>query len=252
MAKSHLAAAIAVIGLAALLAVPCGCQPAPAVANAADARDAAIEYLQEHNAPDVPGGDIDWQEADTTPQGIAGAAYREFVSDEWTAELSYPVLPPELTVYQVVLSSIKLGWHWTGSVNPHGDVTELSPLRQMSEEESRRVAQDFVTRSPTFAFDAVEDSLRLVDTLTARCPACWLFLFEFECRHAGYGDRTGQTLAQAITPHRAAIAVERLEIASAVLDETWDMLAQEMREEQQADEAVSVSGPLAVRFSAGS
>lgn len=251
MAKSRLRAALAAMGLAALLAVPCGCQPALAVGNAADARDAAIEYLREHNAPDVPGGDVEWQETDTTPQGIAGAAYREFSSDGWTAELSYPVLPPELTVYQVLLSSITLGWHWTGSVNPRGHVTELSPLRQMSEEESRQVAHDFVTVSPTFAFDGVEDSLQLVDTLTARCPACWLFIFEFECRHAGYGDRTGRTLAQAITPHRAAIAVERLEIASAVLDETWDMLAQEMREEKQADEAVSISGPLAVRFTAG-
>jgi len=118
---------MAVIGLAALLAAACGCQPALAVENAADARDAAVDYLREHNGQNAPGEDVEWQEADTAPQGIAGAACREFISGECTVMVSYPVLPPELTVYQVVvLSSIELGWQWEGSVNPDGSVTELT------------------------------------------------------------------------------------------------------------------------------
>ena len=132
MVKSNLRPAMAAMGLAALLAAAGGCQPAPAVENAADARDAAIEYLREHNGQDVPGEDVEWQEADTAPQGIAGAACREFTSGEWTVVVSYPVLPPELTVYQVVvLSSIEPPWQWEGSVNPDGSVTELSALKPM-------------------------------------------------------------------------------------------------------------------------
>ena len=132
MVKSHLRPAVAAIGLAVLLTAACGCQPAPPVENAADARDAAIEYLREHHGQDVPGEDVEWQEADTAPQGIAGAARREFISGEWSVAVSYPVLPPDLTVYQVlVLSSIEPPWQWEGSVNPDGSVTELSALKQM-------------------------------------------------------------------------------------------------------------------------
>lgn len=132
MVKSNLRLAMAVIGLAALLAGAGGCQPALAVENAADARDAAIDYLQEHNGQNAPGEDVEWQEADTAPQGIAGAACREFICGEWTVVVSYPVLPPELTVYQVVvLSSIEPPWQWEGSVNPDGSVTELSALKPM-------------------------------------------------------------------------------------------------------------------------
>ncbi len=132
MVKSHLRPAMAAMGLAALLAGVCGCQPALPVENAADARDAAIDYLREHNGLNAPGEDVEWQETDTTPQGVAGAACREFISGEWTVVVSYPVLPLELTVYQVVvLSSIEPPRQWEGSVNPDGSVTELSALKPM-------------------------------------------------------------------------------------------------------------------------
>ncbi len=68
----------------------------------------------------------------------------------------------------------------------------------------------------------------MTDTQTAGCPSCWEFTFEFDSRHAGYGDRTGQVLAQVITPHRAVVTVEEGEVTSAVMDGKWDMLRQEM------------------------
>jgi len=72
--------------------------------------------------------------------------------------------------------------------------------------------------SSTFAFDGIEDTLRLTNILTARCLSCWVFIFEFESRHAGYGKRVGQIVVQVITPHKAAIGVEQGEIKSAVMD----------------------------------
>ena len=64
--------------------------------------------------------------------------------------------------------------------------------------------------------------------MTARYLFCWAFTSEFESRHAGYGKRTGQMLAQVITPHQASIAVEQLEMQSAVMDDEWDMIKQKM------------------------
>jgi len=169
-----------------------------------------------------------WQEEDVTPQDWVGGVFKEFTSDEWTINVSYPVLPPENTIYQVVVSSIKLGWHWKGTVEFDGSVTELSAFKQMSKEESQRIAEEFVRNSPTFVFDGIKDTLRLRDTLTARCPYCWSFIFEFDSRNAGYGDRTGQVLAEVITPHQAVIAVEQLEITSAMIDGRWDVINEEL------------------------
>ncbi|MBA7711112.1 hypothetical protein ES703_120066 [subsurface metagenome] len=85
------------------------------------------------------------------------------------------------------------------------------------------MADEFVRNSATFVFDGIEDTLILVDTLRARCPYCWVFIFEFDSRHPGYATRTGKVLAEVITHHRAVIAVERLEITSALMDDKWDM-----------------------------
>ncbi|MFO8009731.1 MAG: META domain-containing protein [Dehalococcoidia bacterium] len=96
----------------------------------------------------------------------------------------------------------------------------------VTQEESQQIAREYLLKSPTYVFDGVEGSVELVDTVTARCPQCWIFEYEFESRHAGYGDRTGQMLAQVITPHTAKITVEQGEVKRAVLDEKWNMMTQ--------------------------
>ncbi len=95
-------------------------------------------------------------------------------------------------------------------------------------EDSRGIAEEYLKSSPTFAFDGMEDTIELVGDWTMRCPYCWAFEFEFQCSHAGYGDRTGQVVAQVITPHTAWIAVHRGEVVQAVMDGVWDMMEQKM------------------------
>jgi hypothetical protein len=103
----------------------------------------------------------------------------------------------------------------------------------ITEENSRQLAEEFVKNSPTFEFDGMEDSLKLVETLYPDIENAWQFVFQFESRHAGYGDRTGQMLAQVITPHEAIITVENGKVESAVMDEKWDMINQKMLRESQ-------------------
>jgi len=238
-AKSYIG--VIVLSVLALLLGSCVSESPLAVENAADACDAALAYLRESEGQNAPSPDIVWQEEDVTPPGWVGQVFKEFTSDEWTIKVSYPVVPPENTVYEIILFSIKLGWHWKGSVKADGSVTELSAFKQMSKEESQTIAEEFVRNSPTFVYDGLEGTLILTDTLTARCPYCWVFIFEFDSRHAGYGDRTGQALAQVITHHRAVIGVEQLEITSAVMDDKWDMIRQAMVSEEEPEEALSVA-----------
>lgn len=99
---------------------------------------------------------------------------------------------------------------------------------RMTEEAARELAKQFVQNSPTFAFDGIEESLELVETLYPDIENAWTFVFHFESRHAGYGERTGQMLAQVITPHDAVVTVEQGEAKSAVMDGKWDMINQKM------------------------
>lgn len=126
----------------------------------------------------------------------------------------------------VIASIVAMGCQDTTTPEPEQTPEPTTPVNQVTLEESRQTAQDYVTNCPTFKFDGIPETLELADTLTLRCPSCWTFIFKFDSRHAGYGDRTDQILAQVITPHEASITVIQGEVTSAVMDERWDMMFQ--------------------------
>ncbi len=104
-----------------------------------------------------------------------------------------------------------------------------SPIEESSPEaESLEIAREFVLKSPTYRFDG--ENLTYIETLTAKCPNCWVFIFEFTSRKAGYGDRSKQQVAQVITQHTAEVTVENGKVTAAVLDDVWDMINQKMIE----------------------
>ncbi|HEY41498.1 MAG TPA: hypothetical protein G4O18_06525 [Dehalococcoidia bacterium] len=197
------------------------------IEDAAGARDAALEYIREHYPEDAPETGLEWQDEDITPKGLVGISIRQYTTDGLTVKVSAPVVAPENIIYTIAITSMQGGWYWQGEVKPNGTVTELSPLTEMTEAWSLNVAEEFVRSSPTFSYDGIEETLELTETLTLRCPYCWSFIFEFDCLHAGYGDRTGEVLAQVITHHEAVITVIRGEVTSAIIDDKWDMLQQE-------------------------
>lgn len=107
-------------------------------------------------------------------------------------------------------------------------------LTHADEEKAFQVARDFVRNDPTFRFDGIEETLKHIETLE-RCPYCHLrniethsFVFTFDSRHPGYGDRTGQVLVTVITTHTANVTVYEDEVILAIMDGIWDMINQEM------------------------
>ncbi len=119
-----------------------------------------------------------------------------------------------------------------------------------TEEASLEIAEEFVRNSPTFAFDGMEGTLELVETLYPDIEYAWGFVFHFECRHGGYGDRTREMVAQAITPHEATVNVERGKVKAAVLDGKWDMINQKMLNEQGETKEEETSETPAVSVNA--
>jgi len=104
-----------------------------------------------------------------------------------------------------------------------GACTESSELG--SPNQSLIIAENFVKNSPTYKYDGIPETFKLSDTVPM--DNCIQYVFEFDCRHAGYGDRTGQVLAQVITHHIAMIIVEDEQVISAVMDARWDMVHQQ-------------------------
>ncbi len=93
--------------------------------------------------------------------------------------------------------------------------------------EAEELAMEFVMSSPTFSFDGVPGSIEVVDIVAAESyPVQYFITVAFECSHAGYGDRTGQVLAQVITPHVMRVTVSDGRVLSAVIDGVWDEVNQ--------------------------
>jgi hypothetical protein len=103
---------------------------------------------------------------------------------------------------------------------------EGNGVGDFTEEESWAIAEEYLLNSPTFTYDGVAESLERVEARPIDCPSCWEFVFEFDCLHSGYGDRTGRFLLQVITPHTAEIKVTNGVVMRAVLDGKWDMMGQ--------------------------
>jgi hypothetical protein len=91
------------------------------------------------------------------------------------------------------------------------------------------IALNWLVNAPTFKFDGVAGSARVTDSwlaMTFAAPAFWGVTIEFDCLHAGYGDRTGQMLAQVITHHVANIHVTEGVVDFAIIDDVWDEVKQ--------------------------
>jgi hypothetical protein len=93
-----------------------------------------------------------------------------------------------------------------------------------SQEGSQRVAEEFVKLETTFRFDGIPETLEV--TSTTSVGNGWKYSIEFDSRHAGYGNRSGQALAEVITHHVAEITVQAGLVTTAIMDGEWDMINQ--------------------------
>ncbi len=99
------------------------------------------------------------------------------------------------------------------------------------------MALKYLMGSPTFAYDGIPDSGNILDVVAMESfPVQYVVTIAFDCSHAGYGDRTGQILAQVITSHEIRVKIVEGWVVSAVIDGMWDELNQR---EEGRDEPLS-------------
>lgn len=93
-----------------------------------------------------------------------------------------------------------------------------------SKEKNQQTAEEFVKLESTFRFDGMPETLEV--TSTTSVSNGWEYTIEFDSQHAGYGNRSGQILAQVITHHRAKVTVQDGQVTKAIMDDIWDMIEQ--------------------------
>jgi hypothetical protein len=87
------------------------------------------------------------------------------------------------------------------------------------------IAINYLISAPTFAYDGIPGSVDIIGVLAMESyPVQYVVTIAFYCSHAGYGDRTGQILAQIITSHEIRVKIVEGWVVSAVIDERWDEL----------------------------
>lgn len=112
-----------------------------------------------------------------------------------------------------------------------------------SPEEAEKIAETWIEAAPTYSFDGFDLKLENHEVLET-FPEQHFMNYTFTSRHGGYGNRTGQVVTEALTPHTIEIAVSEGEVRSAVIDGEWDEIAQRPLEKNldNADSNAGVSG----------
>jgi len=121
---------ILILGLTAMLVAGCAKPLSPgqslAVNDAAEARDAALNYAQVNLGVDAVFSDVDWEKKDLTPPGFEEVATIVYTSGEWVVTVSHLVVAPKDRVYEVVVANMRHGFKWKGAIKADGNVIDLS------------------------------------------------------------------------------------------------------------------------------
>lgn len=158
-------------------------------------------------------------------------------------------LPPNL---QRILADIQ---NTSQSVIDHGYMIPSKDIcryfdcgRLVETHPAARTAKEFIMNAPTFRFDGIKQTVNVTyvaeATVPPGTPAHVVVTITFESTHAGYGNRSGQVLAEVITPHTAVINVVGNEVTAAVLDGKWDELRQ--RPITTGEQTSTVSGKVSI------
>lgn len=112
-----------------------------------------------------------------------------------------------------------------------GDPDSGGEAQTYTLEESREIAKEWMKNEcPTYVYDGENLILQEERVLEdASCEDCYEFVFSFESRHGGYGNRKGEMVTQAITPHLTALTVGEGEVAQALTDHEFNEITEEVR-----------------------
>src|SRR5574338_156017 len=130
---------------------------------------------------------------------------------------------------KIVISAIAIGIIVAGASGayfvPAQSTLTMIPItpEEQAKNDALGVAQRYIVTSPTFAFDGLHNTLDVEDiSIMESDPMQYKIRIAFDSTSSGFGDRTGQMLAQVMTHHKTDIIVSEGNVISAVTDGAWD------------------------------
>jgi len=92
------------------------------------ARDATMAYLRDQHGGQFLPANLTWTEECTQPEGIACLVTCQYTAGGWVITVTYPMVSTEKVVFGVAVTKETDEFHWQGTVDGSGLVTEqLAP-----------------------------------------------------------------------------------------------------------------------------
>ena len=94
------------------------------------ALDSAINHiLSQYGEQAFPPPGMEWSAANITPEDLVGTTTYLFTVGDLTATVTFPLVAPDATIFDISVDDNPTGFHWLGSVDTSGQVNEhYAPL----------------------------------------------------------------------------------------------------------------------------
>jgi hypothetical protein len=102
---------------------------------------------------------------------------------------------------------------------------EIVDRTEMDSQKIIKLAQNFITTSPTFSYDGDSESLE-IEITSLESGSKFFVKGKFKTTHSGYGNRANLDLPEDITLHIIELVIVEEKIVSAIIDNQWDELNQ--------------------------
>jgi hypothetical protein len=100
--------------------------PTPQVPDPTQARETVLGYLRERYAEDAPPEGLSWTEETGGNPDLVGTSSIQYTSGDWRVTVTYPLVNPAATIYQVTIQHRATGFLWEGEVDATGHVRALT------------------------------------------------------------------------------------------------------------------------------
>lgn len=90
-------------------------------------------------------------------------------------------------------------------------------------EQTQKIVEEWIKNQPTYKFDGQNLTLKDAKELA---NDFYRFLYDFETKHAGYGNRSRQQLEEKVTSHLLEITAQNSRVLYALIDGRWDEVEQ--------------------------
>lgn len=117
---------------------------------------------------------------------------------------------------------------------PDNNTNETQNIDQQAQD-VQQYAEDWIRDQPTYAYDGQNLTLEEHRILESD-PVQHVLVYTFTSTQAGYGDRSDQAAAQVITNHTIHLLIRNDTVESAIIDDRWNEVTQELLSGEPAEE----------------